>query len=1317
MALCGVLASPAAHAAPRAVDLSSADGVIDLSPYTDVLRDQRGEWTAAEVGRAPLAGRFTPAGSGLVDPRGDAALWLRVRYRNAARGELQLSICHPLIEGLRVFVGEGERWIEQSLRGRGTGSPSDPLLVGLPARGQGTVLLRVSSKWPVLMLLSACTLEACRERDSRRSLWYGLFYGVMLVIGLFSLGLFLVLRDRSHLLYVGFLSAVSLYFLVENGFLSFLVPHVGVAGLFKVNGGAISLMVIFSGAFARSFLETRRVAPLIDRVALVYVWLGAGFALAMFLVPWGLLRWYANTLGLLAPVVIIGTGAVAWRRGFRPARLYLLAWSAIGVGGFVLALPSDALWQVQFFQVCAAVNALLLTLALVDRLRDLRREREEAMGAARERERLVRAVFDQTFQFIGLTGPDGTLLDVNRSALTFIGARVEDVVGRPFWETAFWPQDEAEARRLREAFERAARGEFVRFETRAERPDGGTLWLDFSLKPILDESGQVALLIPEGRDISGRVRSEQALRQTRDQLDATLSALPDLFFEVDRQGRIHDFRAPHPELLAIPPERFLGQRVDELMPPAVAESIKRALEGAEQNEGRTCVGAVYSLDTPRGPGWFEPSVAVKGELQGDQTRFVVLVRDVTDRKQVEQELRRREHMLRTLNNLGHRLFVAQRLDCAGLEELGPAAEVSRVAIYENRETEQGLTGERRYEWVGPGADRCGDVAQIAYAKEGLERWVEQLEQGEPVVGSVPKDFPPGERAVLQRLGVRALAAVPIFVAQRWWGILAFEECGRDREWSTPEVMVLRSAAGLLGVSIEREQAGAALRESEAKYRAIFENAQVALFRIDRDGRVVEANSVMAEMFGYETREDYIQSYSMTTGWLDPADQQRMFEQFGANDGVLDRFEARFKRKDGSAFWARFSARLFPEKGYMEGVGQDITEEKSWLQELAESESRYRTIFETTGHAMVIFDDDGRIQLANREFEKLTGYDLSERPLTWMELFTGKTLERMLRYHEQRAKDPGAVPRSYEATLVDRHGHEHEGHVVIDMIPGTRQRVAGFLDLTARKRAEQEMLRADKMAALGQIIAGVAHEINNPNNFIYFNLPILKRYIEAMRPMLDHHAEEDPGLKVLNMPYEVFLEDVSKLVENMQHGSERITSIVSELKNYIRGHEMEERRPEQLGTVVDHVMVLVGKQVQKMVKRFEVEVAPGLPPAMVNAGKIEQVLINLIINAGQAADKQDSWVRLEARESTGEPGWLEVVVEDNGAGIPADVIEHVFDPFFTTKGRDAGTGLGLSISHRIIEEHGGSISVESTAGEGCRFVIRLPVCQKEAEEVS
>ena len=102
-----------------------------------------------------------------------------------------------------------------------------------------------------------------------------------------------------------------------------------------------------------------------------------------------------------------------------------------------------------------------------------------------------------------------------------------------------------------------------------------------------------------------------------------------------------------------------------------------------------------------------------------------------------------------------------------------------------------------------------------------------------------------------------------------------------------------------------------------------------------------------------------------------------------------------------------------------------------------------------------------------------------------------------------------------------------------------------------------------------------------------------------------------------------------------------------------------------------------------------------------------ILINLLLNAGQAADKPESWVKVSAQPAEGVAGWVELRVEDNGAGIPADQLEQIFEPFFTSKGRDQGTGLGLSISHRIIEEHGGKISVESKRGEGSCFTVLLP----------
>jgi signal transduction histidine kinase len=188
--------------------------------------------------------------------------------------------------------------------------------------------------------------------------------------------------------------------------------------------------------------------------------------------------------------------------------------------------------------------------------------------------------------------------------------------------------------------------------------------------------------------------------------------------------------------------------------------------------------------------------------------------------------------------------------------------------------------------------------------------------------------------------------------------------------------------------------------------------------------------------------------------------------------------------------------------------------------------------------------------------------------------------------------------------------------------------------------------------------------------------------------------------------DAFLEDVGKLIDNLELGSRRITSIVSDLRSYVRSDD-EERRAAAIRPVVERAMTLVGKQVRKLVRRLDVEVADGLPEVVMSPNRIEQVLINLLINAGHAADKEDSFVRLTARPARAQPGWVELVVEDNGAGIAPDQLERIFEPFYTTKGRDQGTGLGLSISQRIVEEHGGKLVVESTPGAGSCFTVHLP----------
>jgi PAS domain S-box-containing protein len=501
----------------------------------------------------------------------------------------------------------------------------------------------------------------------------------------------------------------------------------------------------------------------------------------------------------------------------------------------------------------------------------------------------------------------------------------------------------------------------------------------------------------------------------------------------------------------------------------------------------------------------------------------------------------------------------------------------------------------------------------------------------------------------------------------------------------------------------------AIQESEKKFRALAESTS-AQITIIQDDRYVYANQAFLDYYELEHEELLVlKPEDLAMGMMSPEETERAFQSWQA---AMERGDTHFRIefRDLEGRWFQSNATMMELDGKESFIGMtfDITELKLAQEEMRANEEKYRTIFDTAGTVMINFGEDSLITLANDEWAKLTGYsrEETEGKLTWMPFFTGETLARMKRYHEMRGKDPDSVPKVYEAQLVDRSGAVHDGIVNINVVPGTKQRVASFQDTTELKRAQSEMYRADKMAALGQIIAGVAHEINNPNNFIYFNLPILRKYIEAMEPLLEVNLEQTPELKVLNMPYQVFLDDVFKLLENMEHGSKRITSIVSDLKNYVRSDEDQQLKPEPVGAAIDRVMVLVGKQVRKMVKRFEVDVADGLPAVEMNTGKIEQVLINLVINAGQAADKDDSWVKLSARSGEDEPV-VEIMVEDNGAGIPPDIIDQIFEPFFTSKGREQGTGLGLSISHRIVEEHGGTIGVESTVGEGTCFTIRLP----------
>lgn len=261
------------------------------------------------------------------------------------------------------------------------------------------------------------------------------------------------------------------------------------------------------------------------------------------------------------------------------------------------------------------------------------------------------------------------------------------------------------------------------------------------------------------------------------------------------------------------------------------------------------------------------------------------------------------------------------------------------------------------------------------------------------------------------------------------------------------------------------------------------------------------------------------------------------------------------------------------------------------------------------------------------------------------------------------------------------------------------------DITEAEQIKIHLHRANRLASLGQLVSGVGHEINNPNQFIRGNIKIVKQALADMLPILDEYHKTHPDLRIARLDYSFLREHLMTLVDDMAHGSERIKGIVDGLRHFAQEDEGLMVDQVDVNPLVEGCVRLVGKEVSKRAQ-IELDLGDNIPPFTGNNQKIEQILVNLIVNASQAmpADRKGTvWVRtrFEAPE-------VVIEVSDDGKGMTERTLEKIFDPFFTTKRASGGTGLGLAITHRAVEEHGGTISVSSKPGLGTSIVIRIPV---------
>ncbi|HET8773265.1 MAG TPA: PAS domain S-box protein [Thermoanaerobaculia bacterium] len=556
----------------------------------------------------------------------------------------------------------------------------------------------------------------------------------------------------------------------------------------------------------------------------------------------------------------------------------------------------------------------------------------------------------------------------------------------------------------------------------------------------------------------------------------------------------------------------------------------------------------------------------------------------------------------------------------------------------------------------------------------------------------------------------------------------------------------------IGDRLEMEKA---LRESEGRYRRVVEDQTELIVRCMPDGVRTFVNEAYCRYAGAPAEELVGKSFFP---FIPEDERDAVYRKYAAltPEQPVATEEHRAYARDGSLRWHRWTDRgIFDASGALieiQAVGRDITDEREAQDQLRRSEESYRRLYSAMPVAVWETDFTDVIRELRRR-----GLDTPGKVVAAIEhdpgvFFECARLARVLTANDAAMAMTGAsAPGDVVVWLRERYTDEAaiayiraaaslilgDAHVVdielllrtpeggrIDLLerlarqPGWSTEpklIAIAIDVTERRRMEREreaLARADKMISLGVLVSGVAHEVNNPNHSIMLNISLLREAWRGIVPLVDEHIDEhadehaarEGPLRIANLPWEELRGEVSSLIDDVEHAAERIRGIVTELRSFALDPDPQEGRAVSMNEVVTSSLRLLGNHVRKATTRFSVALAPDLPAVHGNPRRLEQVLVNLVINACQSLADTSCAISIETGK-TGTHVFARVV--DEGRGISAEDLRRIKEPFFTTKRTAGGSGLGLAVSERIVQEHGGTLTFESEPGRGTTATMAIP----------
>ena len=495
----------------------------------------------------------------------------------------------------------------------------------------------------------------------------------------------------------------------------------------------------------------------------------------------------------------------------------------------------------------------------------------------------------------------------------------------------------------------------------------------------------------------------------------------------------------------------------------------------------------------------------------------------------------------------------------------------------------------------------------------------------------------------------------------------------------------RVLQGLMIDVTHRRLAEAALRESEMKYRTILENIQDGYYEVDVKGNFTFFNDQMCKVLGYGEHELKGMNHQTYTDRDNTGKVCSAYNKVYRTGDPIKGFAYEVIRKDGAKRYVEASVSLLTDaSGHrvgFRGIIRDITARRQMEAALWQSEREYRKLFENANDVILIFDPESEIILEGNN-KALDIYGMGREELIGLSL---RAITKDADQGRQRMRETieSGGSKSFETVHFRKDGTPIDilaSSTVIEY--GGRKAVMTIArDVTEIKRLQQQLIQSEKLAALGQLVSGVAHELNNPLTSVLGYTQLL-----LMRNQLDPQAAEQ--------------------LEIVSQEADRARRIVRNLLSFSRQHKPS-RAEVDLNELVERTLEL--RAYEMKVNNISVCREPGdIPCVMADEHQLQQVFLNIIINAEQAIESGSRAGHLTVKTEMDVSNRVRIVIADNGPGVPPHIVEKLFDPFFTTKPVGQGTGLGLSISYGIVKEHGGVIKVESEPGRGARFIIELPV---------